>query len=241
MEKVSTSSPSISFFFVHGLQDLKSGRIRGILTSPEMCLKHEQFRKLLLSSLGLIHFITIDEAHCIVQWGDDFRSEYSQLGKLRSFVPPTIPILATTATMTPDALKDVQRQLGVDARRSFFLNLGNDRANIAYSVRLINSGHDFDSLAPLLTRTSAFPDTADDLIKTIIFVNERVTAQLAARHFSEWLPEHLRQHVDYLHALRSPQCRRGVMSSFRSGNCRILFATETAGMVSDNLSEPIPD
>ncbi|KAF5314348.1 hypothetical protein D9619_011963 [Psilocybe cf. subviscida] len=211
-------------------KDLKSGRIQGILTSPEMCLKHEQFRKVLLLSLDNICYIIIDEAHCISQWGDDFRPNYCQLGKLRSFVPPTIPMLATTATMTPDALKDVQHQLDIDPHRSFFLNLGNDRSNIAYSVQLIKSAHDFNSLMPFLTQTSALPDTADDLIKTIVFVNKRATTQLAARHFSELLPEHLREHVNYLHALRSPQRRRGVMADFRSGQCCILFATETAGM-----------
>ncbi|KDR67601.1 hypothetical protein GALMADRAFT_34185, partial [Galerina marginata CBS 339.88] len=59
-----------------------------LLTSPEMCLKHHEFcSKLTATQFQDICAVVIDEAHCVGQWGGDFRTAYSKLGKLRSFFP----------------------------------------------------------------------------------------------------------------------------------------------------------
>lgn len=196
-----------------------------------MCLGHERFRNTLTSSFKNVSTIVVDEAHCISQWGDDFREEYGQLGKLRSLFPPSIPILATTATLTPEAVNDVQQKLGIDPHKSFFLNLGNDRPNISYAVHCVKTPDDFNSLKTFLTRSPGLPQTPDDLLKTIIFVNSRAASQICARYIQEWLPDHLKDQVDYIHALRSPFTRRRVMERFRKGDKRLIVATEVAGMV----------
>jgi superfamily II DNA helicase RecQ len=196
-----------------------------------MCLKHEPFRNVLTgTSFQDICAVIVDEAHCIAQWGGDFRTAYGEIGKLRAFFPPHIPILATSATLTASALQEVRSQLSIDADDCFFLNLGNDRPNIAYSVHPMNSATDYESLFPLLTNKQQ-PSTPDDIIKSLVFVNKVLPAQLTARAIRGRLPKHLRKYVDYMHAHRTPKARRRAMRRFRQGKTRILIATEAAGMV----------
>ncbi|KAF5324977.1 hypothetical protein D9619_009839 [Psilocybe cf. subviscida] len=192
-------------------EDLKQRHFRAILTSPEMCLKVRDFRNALANAFDNICTVAIDEAHCISQWGGDFRTAYSKLGKLCAFFPPHIPIHATTATLTPQALKEVRKQLDIDETSSFHLNLGNDCPNIAFSARVIKSADNYNSIRPFLTRTATI-HSPDDLVKTIV------------------------SKVGYLYALRSPGVRRKVMEKFCRGEITILIATEAAGMGAD-----IPD
>ncbi|KAF9528727.1 hypothetical protein CPB83DRAFT_766381, partial [Crepidotus variabilis] len=111
-------------------EGLKNGRFQGIFASPEMCLQHKGFRRFLSTKLRDVCAIIVDEAHCISQWGGDFREAYAKLKDLRTFVPPEIPVLATSATLCPSSLKDVKSCLGLDLNTGFHLNLGNDRPNI---------------------------------------------------------------------------------------------------------------
>lgn len=196
-----------------------------------MCFKHAAFRAVLTSStFDDICAVVIDEAHCISQWGGDFRTAYSELGKLCAFSPPHIPFLLVSATLNPSALQDVRGQLAIDPTACFFLYLGNDCHNIAYSVLPLNSTTDYDALEPLLLRAPT-PSLPKDLFKSIVFVNAVNTAQLAKRAIFNWLPAHLHGHVGFLHAHRTSRARRRVMRLFRKGRVRILVATEAAGMV----------
>ncbi|KAF9536359.1 P-loop containing nucleoside triphosphate hydrolase protein [Agrocybe pediades] len=217
-------------------EELEQGRYQAIFASPEMCLKNADFRRILSGSeFNDITAIIVDEAHCISQWGGDFRPSYSEMGKLRAFFPPHIPILATSATLTKEALKEVRSSLSIDADRSFFLNLGNDRINIAFSAHEIKSSTDYEALKPHLLRI-AQPTSRTDIDKSIVFVNSKLTTQIVAHVVRSWLPPHLRDCVDFLHALRSERGKRRAMRRFRKGETRILIATEAAGMGAD-----IPD
>ncbi|CAA7261788.1 unnamed protein product [Cyclocybe aegerita] len=149
-------------------KDLEQGKYCGIFTSPEMCLKHTEYHIHLTSSFQDICAVIVDEAHWITQWGGDSCTAYSEIIKLRAFFPPNIPILATPATLPQAALQEVRSQLGIDAADSFFLNLGNDRPNIEFSVHKMNSSTDFKALKPLLTRKPN-PSTPDDFHKSNIF------------------------------------------------------------------------
>lgn len=101
-----------------------------------MCLEHEGFRQLLKSpgfTKPLVS-IVIDEAHCITQWGGEFRMTYDKLADLRSYIPMDIPFLATSAMLAPAAVQQVQAKLQINPQRSYFINLGNDCPNITPSV-----------------------------------------------------------------------------------------------------------
>ena len=169
-----------------------------IFTSPEMALKNNQFN--LLLAMPAYHKrmigIIIDETHCISQWGGDFRSAYGELDKLRSFVPLNIPIYATSATMSPSVLSEIQHTLHINPVKSFYLNLGNDWSNVTQECRTI----------PNATNTSALDfvyegaESVDDLPWALIFVNKVLDSQLVWRRSQEILPIHLRQSIDYLNA-----------------------------------------
>jgi ATP-dependent DNA helicase RecQ len=78
-----------------------------------------------------IALFAIDEAHCVSQWGHDFRPEYQQLGRLRKALPGP-PIIALTATAEPHTRKDILKGLGITAAKTFVT--GFDRPNIRYTV-----------------------------------------------------------------------------------------------------------
>src|ERR1700691_998039 len=87
---------SMLLYLMYGSQDLLDDIFQGILTSPEMCLKHDTFCKILTDEnfSNNICTIIVDEAHCISQWGGDFRKLYALLQKLQVFFPPNIPFLS---------------------------------------------------------------------------------------------------------------------------------------------------
>ena len=196
-----------------------------------MCLENDAFRKFLTSPdfQKSIRAVIIDEAHCISQWGGDFRKHYGSLNKLRALFPATVPFLAATATLPPKALDEVCDKLHIDLDESYFINLGNDRPNITQHVRFIDSAHDYSALKDLLSVNAKKPD---DIVKTIVFVNSRNGTQEVCREVRKLLPRHLRKHVDFLHAVRKDRTKRRIMRRFRNGRIRILIATEAAGMVS---------
>lgn len=85
-----------------------------------------------------VSFITVDEAHCISQWGYDFRPSYLQIGQIRHLLPD-IPILALTATATEEVVKDIQGQLGFRQENVFRMSF--ERKNLAYVVRKTEDKH----------------------------------------------------------------------------------------------------
>ena len=83
-----------------------------------------------------VSFITVDEAHCICQWGYDFRPSYLQIAGVRK-VLPNVPVLALTATATPDVVEDIQRQLCFEKENVFRMSFM--RSNLAYQVSYADS------------------------------------------------------------------------------------------------------
>lgn len=79
-----------------------------------------------------VSFLTVDEAHCISQWGYDFRPSYTRIAEIRKILPD-IPVLALTATATPEVVKDIQRQLAFREENAFRMSF--ERKNLAYIVR----------------------------------------------------------------------------------------------------------
>lgn len=111
------------------LENCIFGGIKILYVSPERLssdLFQNKFRKMNVS------FITVDEAHCISQWGYDFRPTYLQIARIRQ-LKPDAPILALTATATPKVVKDIQKQLAFKEENVFQMSF--ERKNVAYVVR----------------------------------------------------------------------------------------------------------
>ena len=173
--------------------------------------------------------IAIDEAHCIFQWGDGFRKAFGELGQLHSFVPTSVPILATSATLQPLVLNDIQSRLHFSVQDTFLVNLGNHRANITNLLMQMRTANDFGALDFLVDE--ALPVSGQPLRRTIVFFNTRDLAYKGSKYLKQLLPEASHQEINFLHAGRNRRARRKVLRDFREGNVNIVCATEAAGMV----------
>jgi len=115
------------------LENCIFGDIRILYVSPER-LSSELFQTKLRHMK--VSFITVDEAHCISQWGYDFRPSYLEIAKIRKLVPKA-PVLALTATATPKVVQDIQEKLSRDLSAPGFsvFKMSFERQNLAYVVR----------------------------------------------------------------------------------------------------------
>lgn len=111
------------------LDNMVFGAVKILYVSPER-LGTEIFQKKL--SHARVSFVTVDEAHCISQWGYDFRPAYLQISIVRQLLPD-VPVLALTATATPEVVDDIQERLGFREKRVFRMSF--ERKNLAYVVR----------------------------------------------------------------------------------------------------------
>lgn len=171
--------------------------------------------------------IAIDEAHCVSQWGDGFRKAFGELGRLRSYVPTSVPFLATSATLPPLVLSDIQSRLHFSGPDTFLVNLGNHRANITNILVPLRAANDLGALNFLADEALA----GQPLRRTIIFFNTRDLAFKGSQYLKRLLPEDRQCEVDFLHAGRNSRARRYVLRDFCNQKINILCATEAAGMV----------
>ena len=128
------------------LENAIFGGIKLLYVSPER-LSSELFQTKLRHMK--ISFITVDEAHCISQWGYDFRPSYLQIANIRKLLPD-VPVLALTATATPQVVDDIQVRLmapgaQADDQRFNVFKMSFERSNLAYVVR-----HADDKLGELI-------------------------------------------------------------------------------------------
>lgn len=111
-------------------QDIISGITKLLYVAPESLSKKETiefFRSVKLS------FLAIDEAHCISEWGHDFRPEYRNLRNILGQISQHIPIIALTATATPKVQEDIQKNLQINEAKVFKASF--NRPNLYYEVR----------------------------------------------------------------------------------------------------------
>ena len=116
------------------LENAIFGAVKLLYVSPER-LSSELFQTKLRHMK--VSFITVDEAHCISQWGYDFRPSYLQIAQIRKLVP-NVPVLALTATATPQVVDDIQAKLVRESNTTSDFNvfkMSFERKNLAYVVR----------------------------------------------------------------------------------------------------------
>ena len=124
------------------LAKLHAGELDLLYVAPERLLKDSFLDR--LESLPIALF-AIDEAHCVSQWGHDFRPEYVKLGQLRTHFPD-VPMVGLTATADPQTRQDVLQRLGLQQAQCFIS--GFDRPNIRYTV--VEKKKPFDQLTRFL-------------------------------------------------------------------------------------------
>nr|DBA28634.1 TPA: hypothetical protein GDO54_008962 [Pyxicephalus adspersus] len=138
------------------MQDVKAGRIKVIYMTPEFCSSGITMLQDLDNKYG-ITLIAIDEAHCISEWGHDFRSAYRNLGSLKKMLP-LVPIVALTATASPSVREDILNSLNLCNpqvtctsfdRPNLYLQVGRKTTNIIqdlqkFLVRKPRSGWEFE-------------------------------------------------------------------------------------------------
>ena len=157
-----------------------------------------------------ISFVVVDEAHCISQWGYDFRPDYLRIGELRERIDA--PVIAPTATATPPVAQDIMERLGF--REKLLLKSGFERPNLSYIVR-----HVEDKCSQILNICNGVPGTG------IVYARNRRKC--------EELSEFLRAQgvsASFYHAGLGGQARAERQAAWKSGAVRVMVCTNAFGM-----------
>ena len=191
------------------LENCIYGNFKFLYVSPER-LSSELF----LAKLRRMHvsFIAVDEAHCISQWGYDFRPSYLGISQVRR-VLPNAPVLALTATATPAVVKDIQRQLLFSRENVFRMSF--ERKNLIYSVRSY-VGTMEQQVKELLQEVDG---------SSIVYIRSRK----GTRELAEWLAaEGFR--ATFYHAGLTNKEKNERARAWKEGDIRIMVATNAFGM-----------
>ena len=120
---------------INTLENCIFGNIKFLYISPERLAS--QIFQVKVKKMR-VSFITVDEAHCISQWGYDFRPSYLEIANIRKLIPQA-PVLALTATATPEVIDDIQDRLGFKEKNVFRMSFA--RSNLSYVVRTATDKH----------------------------------------------------------------------------------------------------
>ena len=193
---------------VTALENCIFGDYKFLYISPER-LDTEIFRIKLRSMK--VSMITVDESHCISQWGYDFRPAYLKIAEIRELLPG-VPVLALTATATPEVVKDIQSRLNFREENVFRMSF--ERKNLAYIVR--KTDNKTGELLHILKRIDG---------SAIIYVrNRRRTKEITELLMQEGIT------ADFYHAGLDNAVKDLRQKRWQNGEIRVMVATTAFGM-----------
>ncbi len=196
--------------------DVAAGRFALLYVTPERFRKPEFLEVIAARKIRLL---AIDEAHCISEWGHDFRPDYTRVGEFRHLLgnPTTI---ALTATATPDVQEDIVLQLGLQRDQVRFFHEGIDRPNLQLDVKNVWDEDEKIQHICRIDQDARFQGGSGivyfTLIKTLM-------------HFSDKLRKQGLEHVCY-HGDLPRDRRQSIQNQFMSGTVRRVLATNAFGM-----------
>ena len=156
-----------------------------------------------------VSFIVVDEAHCISQWGYDFRPDYLRIGELRERIDA--PVIAVTATATPSVAQDIMERLGF--KEKLLLKSGFERPNLSYIVRQVE-----DKYSQILNVCNGVPGTG------IVYArNRRKCEELSAFLMAQGVS------ASFYHAGLGGQARAERQAAWKSGAVRVMVCTNAFG------------
>ena len=183
------------------------GNTKLLYISPERIdtpLFKERIRKMKIS------FVAVDEAHCVSQWGHDFRPSYRKIATIRE-IQDDVKIVALTATATSKVADDIKQQLEIDD--CVFIKESFERKNL--SINILNSDKKIDALDRIISKSEG---------SSIIYVRHRKTAYELSKHLSGKVS------CDYYHAGLSHKERSAKQTKWLQGGIKSIIATNAFGM-----------
>lgn len=184
------------------------GDLKFLYLSPERLtseLARERIRQM------HVNLIAVDEAHCISQWGYDFRPPYLQIAEIRELIPK-IPVLALTATATKQVVTDIQEKLDFQDGQVFSKSFARD--NLAYVV--LTEENKKKKLLDIVSNVKG---------SGVVYVRNRKGTKVT----SQFLREN-RVSADFYHAGLSPELRSAKQEAWMAGKTRIMVSTNAFGM-----------
>ncbi|HRX80459.1 MAG TPA: RecQ family ATP-dependent DNA helicase, partial [Pirellulaceae bacterium] len=194
------------------LEQMSTGAFDLVYIAPER-LRNPQFMEALRGTK--VDLLAVDEAHCISEWGHDFRPDYARLGQFRERLgfPPTI---ALTATATPDVRADIEKQLRLKESQVFITGFA--RSNLRFEVFESSGAREKNNA--LLAILEETPGAG------IVYASTRKKCEEVV----EFLQQETKRKVGLYHAGLAPEQRRQVQDHFMSGEIDVIVATNAFGM-----------
>jgi ATP-dependent DNA helicase RecQ len=156
---------------------VRAGELDVLLVSPER-LNNPDFRAEVLPALARdAGLVVVDEAHCVSDWGHDFRPDYRRIRTLIGELGADVPVLATTATANDRVVEDIATQLGVGEQNTFVLRGGLDRESLRLSV--VKAGNTAERAAWLAAHIDSLPGSG--IVYALTSLSHDVASPCASR------------------------------------------------------------